>query len=129
MWAWLHRRAKKDTRRSGAEWEERALLFLQQHNLSLLVRNYRCKAGEIDLIMRNADTSIVFVEVRARTDHAYGGATASVDQYKQKRLLRTAAHYLQNLAPTPACRFDVIAFENGQLIWYQNAFSSDDIYF
>lgn len=125
MWTWLYRFTRKEVRLSGADWEQRALLFLQQHKLHLLVRNYRCKTGEIDLIMRAPDATLIFIEVRARTHHHFGGAAASVDKFKQQRLLRTAAHYLQRWSPIPACRFDVIAFENGQLKWYQNAFSVD----
>lgn len=129
MLTWLQRFTQKKTRLPRTDWEQRALLFLQQHKLHLLARNYRCKTGEIDLIMRAPDATLIFIEVRARTHPDFGGAAASVDKFKQQRLLRAAAHYLQYLPDTPRCRFDVVAFENGRLTWYQNAFSADQSYF
>lgn len=120
---------KSKTGLLGMLWEQHALKFLRTQKLQLLERNYRCKVGEIDLIMRAADDSLIFVEVRARTQNYFGGAAASVDRYKQQRLLRAAMHYLQRLTEMPVCRFDVIAFENGQLSWYQNAFYLDEIHF
>lgn len=110
------------TKLRGAAWEAAALAFLQQQNLYLVERNYRCKAGEIDLIMRNHTGNLIFIEVRGRTNLAFGGAAVSVTHAKQQRLLRTAAHYLWQAQSYAACRFDVIAFEGDQLIWYRDAF-------
>lgn len=93
--------------------------------MTLVVRNYRCKGGEIDLIMRAADQTLVFVEVRARRGRAFGGAAASVTTAKQRRLLIAAAQYLLTLDCTPPCRFDVVAMEGGRLEWLQNAFDLD----
>lgn len=107
------------------EHEEQALRFLQAQGLRLRQRNYRCKAGEIDLIMEQGNT-IVFVEVRFRSGTSHGGAAASVTKSKQRKLHLTASHYLQsqhlNEARQP-CRFDVVAYEEqGQCQWYINAF-------
>ncbi len=110
------------TKSRGAAWEAQALAFLQQQNLHLVERNYRCKACEIDLIMRNHAGNLIFIEVRGRTNLAYGGAAISVTRAKQQRLLRTAAHYLWQAQSYAACRFDVIAFEGKQLMWYQDVF-------
>jgi len=78
----------------------------------------------------------VFVEVRARTRHGYGGAAASVGWHKQQRILRAARYYLANAANVemrahardalpPACRFDVVTFEGGRLTWLRDAFRED----
>lgn len=110
----------------GAIWEERALVFLQQQDLRLVKRNYRCKVGEIDLIMRDMAGRLIFVEVRARGDSAFGGAAASITARKKQRLIRAAAHYLLQAAAVPVCQFDVVAFEGDKLSWHRNAF---DAYF
>src|SRR5690606_11209455 len=96
--------------------------------LQLLARNWRCKGGELDLVMLDADT-VVFVEVRYRLHAAFGGALGSIDGRKQKRLALAANLFLQKesrWAKHP-CRFDVIALQGrhhaGQpLQWLKNAF-------
>lgn len=104
----------------GAAGEAAALAHLQQNGLRLVERNFRCKAGEIDLIMRDRDT-LVFIEVRARADLRHGGAAASITPAKQRRLVRAAQCYLQRLRVLPACRFDVVAIDAGVLCWLKNA--------
>ncbi|MFX7820786.1 YraN family protein, partial [Acinetobacter baumannii] len=74
--------------------EDAALVYLQQQGLRLLERNWRCKAGEIDLIMQD-DATLVFVEVRRRKNDRFGGAAASVTWHKQQKLIRAAQWYLQ----------------------------------
>jgi putative endonuclease len=100
--------------------EERALRFLQQHGLTLIERNFRCKGGEIDLVMREGN-SLVFVEVRKRADTKHGGAAASVTSRKQARLVIAAHIFLQRYKLPPACRFDVIAIDAGTMEWLKNA--------
>jgi putative endonuclease len=94
----------------GKSAEEFANLYLQRHGLTLVCRNYRCKYGEIDLIMQDKKTT-VFVEVRFRRSHRYGSGAETVDHHKQRKLLATAAHYLQNHneAAKRPCRFDVLS--------------------
>lgn len=110
----------------GRHCEAYAEHYLQQQGLSLLERNYRCRGGEIDLVMQDG-TTLVFVEVRFRRHRAYGGALESVDWRKQQRLVHAAEHYLQRQgAGGMPCRFDVIAIAPGserapQLQWIQNA--------
>ena len=104
--------------------EKIAASYLQKQSLTLLAQNYRCRFGEIDLIMQENDT-LVFIEVRLRTQEAFGGAAASITSSKQAKLLRTARHYLAEINDQPLCRFDVILFSgsNGQNIeWIRNAF-------
>lgn len=114
----------------GDQAEQRALDHLLQQGLRLECRNYRLAGGprqrgaEIDLIMRAADGTLVFVEVRSRQSASHGGAAASVSYGKQQRIARAAQHYLQRLATPPPCRFDVVAIDGGQLQWLRGAFSA-----
>lgn len=105
---------------AGEAAEDHALRWLQARGLDLVERNFRCKAGEIDLILREGQT-LVFVEVRQRTDRRFGGAAASVTPAKQRRLLLAAQFYLQRLRTSPPCRFDVVAIDGGELSWLKNA--------
>lgn len=100
--------------------EDRALHYLQQQGLKLVERNFRCKGGEIDIIMQDRGT-LVFVEVRKRASGRFGGAAASVTASKQARLVVAAQTYLQRLRDQPACRFDVVAIEDGKMAWLKNA--------
>ena len=111
------RTAKQITGQAG---EDAALEHLQKNGLQLVERNFRCKAGEIDLIMQERGT-LVFVEVRKRGDTRFGGAAASVTWQKQRRLIRTAQFYLLRFRDPPPCRFDVVAFDAGQVEWLKNA--------
>ena len=93
---------------TGQAGEDAALKYLEARGLILVTRNFRCKAGEIDLIMAEHG-GLVFVEVRQRASAGYGGAAASVGFAKQKRLIRAAQFYLQRYRAPPACRIDVVA--------------------
>lgn len=89
------------------------------------MRNYRTPGrggGEIDLIMREPDATVVFVEVRKRQNAKFGGALASVSVTKQRRIMFAAQHYLLRWPKLPACRFDVLAVEGDALNWYKAAF-------
>jgi putative endonuclease len=108
----------------GADAENLAAAFLQQAGLVLVVRNYRCRFGEIDLIARDGAT-LVFVEVRMRSSARFGGAAASITAAKRKKLLRTARHYLTGIARPPACRFDALLIDgrDNSIEWLKNAFA------
>jgi putative endonuclease len=107
----------------GSEKEQVACRYLEGRGLRLVARNYRCRHGEIDLVMRDGDT-LVFVEVRFRCSTRFGGAASSVDGHKQQRLTAAAGHYLQGHPCPLACRFDVLAMGPGDLInWIKDAFS------
>jgi putative endonuclease len=114
-------------RRKGNRFEQLALAWLQARGLTVVQRNYRCKLGEIDLVMREREL-LVFVEVRFRGVRSQVPACETVDARKQQKLLRTARHFLlchAQLAELP-CRFDVlgISSEAGgtQYEWIRNAF-------
>ena len=108
--------------------EDQVLQFLQAQGLSLLQRNYRTPGrggGEIDLVMRERDGTLVFVEVRQRSRSAHGGAAASVGATKQARVVYAARHYLlRGAGAPPPCRFDVVALEQGELQWFKAAFDA-----
>jgi putative endonuclease len=102
--------------------EELACRFLEARGLRLVARNFRCRRGEIDLIMRDRHC-LVFVEVRYRRDARFGTAAESVDRGKQGRVLAAARYYLQRNPSDLACRFDVLAITGAQPIeWLRDAF-------
>lgn len=111
--------------RAGDAAERAAERHLGESGCLLLARNARFKVGELDLVMREGDV-VVFVEVRLRSAGAYGGAKASVDVFKQKKLVRAAQAWLsQNHGERwPACRFDVVAVDgDGTIEWIRDAFA------
>lgn len=89
----------------------------------MLARNFRVKGGEIDLVCRDADTT-VFVEVRKRARSEFGGAAYSVTPAKQRRLVLAARHWLARHGDCD-CRFDCVLIEGDELEWIRNAFSAD----
>jgi len=118
----------KTTTQSGGDAEDRALAHLQAAGLRLLARNYRTPGrggGEIDLIMRDRDGTLVFVEVRARASRAFGGAGASIGATKRRRIVFAARHYLMRMDSPPPCRFDAVLIEAGELQWLRAAFDAD----
>ena len=123
--------AVQTTKGAGDEAEAQALAHLTRHGLKLVQRNYRVAAGprarggEIDLIVRERDGTLVFVEVRARRTASHGGAAGSVTLAKQRRLIYAAQHYLLQYASPPPCRFDVVAIEGGSLQWLRAAFTAE----
>jgi len=109
----------------GNKAEQRALRYLLDQGLKHLESNFRSRFGEIDLILQDRET-LVFVEVRYRKQASHGGAAASVDRYKQQKLIKTGLCYLQKHSPEAVCRFDVVAIEEkGKLVWIRNAFESN----
>jgi putative endonuclease len=116
-----------NTNAIGSEAEQRALRFLERKGLRLLTRNYRCRQGEIDLVMREGNF-LVFVEVRYRKHNRYGSPAESVTAKKQQRILSAAARYLLETAETKPrpCRFDVVAIsaEGENIDWIRDAFQA-----
>jgi putative endonuclease len=121
------------TRAVGNQGEAQALAHLQAAGLALVARNFKSPGrggGEVDLIMREPDGTLVFVEVRQRASGTHGGAAASVGGAKQRRIIFAARHYLARLAPLPPCRFDVVALQGVapgatcELVWLRAAFDA-----
>jgi len=114
---------------TGLEAEKIAATFLANKGLKLVTQNYHCRYGEIDLVMKESDT-LVFVEVRLRTNHQFGSAGASITTKKQQKLITTAQHFLQQHGAAyqdSACRFDAILMDKADLNsieWLRNAFGA-----
>jgi len=110
--------------------EARAWAHLKRQGLTLVQRNYRVahgprsRGGEIDLIARERDGTLVFVEVRARRDVSFGGAAASITASKQRSIVLAARHFLRRFATPPACRFDVVAIDGERIDWLRAAFDA-----
>jgi putative endonuclease len=111
-----------------------ALAHLQAAGLQLLEANYRTPGrggGEIDLIMKDADGTLVFIEVRQRASQSHGGAGASISAVKQRRIVFAARHYLMRFKNLPPCRFDVLLIQGGlgagnapAIEWLRSAFDA-----
>jgi putative endonuclease len=118
------------TKARGDAGEALALAHLTRHGLTLVQRNYRVAAGpharggEVDLILRERDGTLVFAEVRLRQSATHGGAAASVTATKQRRIVLAARHFLQRLTQMPPCRFDVIAIDGEHIAWLRGAFDA-----
>ena len=127
------------TKSRGDAAEALALAYLVQRGLRLLQANYRTPGrggGEIDLVMRAPDGTLVFVEVRQRASDSHGGAGASITTAKQRRIIFAARYYLMRLASAPPCRFDVLlihgalagsaspAAGSARIEWLQGAFDA-----
>ena len=125
---------KVTTKSRGDAAEALALAHLQSAGLRWLVSNYRTPGrggGEIDLIMKSADGTLVFVEVRQRASALHGGAGASISTTKQQRIVFAARHYLMRYQTLPPCRFDVVLIQGGlgadanpKIEWLRSAFDA-----
>ncbi|MEM1243511.1 MAG: YraN family protein [Pseudomonadota bacterium] len=114
----------------GKNAEISAKAFLQQQGLQPIAENFRCKRGEIDLIMRDK-ACLVFIEVRYRKNANFGGAKASIDYHKQQKIITAAQYYLQTkkLTHQCQCRFDVVCMDQQQKIdWIKNAFYAEAVW-
>ena len=106
----------------GESAEEQAHKFLINKGLKPIFRNYRCKQGELDLIMTDHQT-LVIIEVRYRKTDQYGSAAESVTRAKQSRIIAATHIYLSSQKADRPIRFDVVAISgNGNVEWIQNAF-------
>jgi putative endonuclease len=123
------------TKRVGDAAEDAALEFLEKAGMRLLQRNFKTPGrggGEVDLIMRALDGTLVFVEVRKRRSSSHGGAAGSVSALKQRRIVFAARHYIARLPTLPPCRFDVVSLQgtapDQQIDWIKAAFDASGYY-
>ncbi len=134
---WFSKKETKNqttTKAAGDAAELIALAHLRTAGLKLLDTNYRTPGrggGEIDLIMQDADGTLVFIEVRQRASQSHGGAGASISALKQKRIIFAARHYLMRFNSLPPCRFDVVLIHGKlgdgvapSIEWLQSAFDA-----
>jgi putative endonuclease len=115
------------SKQAGDAAEDRALAHLLAAGLKLLARNYRTPGrggGEIDLVMRDAGGTLVFVEVRQRASRSFGGAAGSISATKRRRIVFAARHYLMRSPQPPPCRFDVVSVEDDAVEWLRAAFDA-----
>ncbi len=115
------------TKARGDAAEDAALAHLRRHGLALVQRNFRTPGrggGEVDLIMREPDGTLVFIEVRHRVSASRGGAGASITGIKQRRIVFAARHFLLRLGSEPPCRFDVVLLEGERIEWLRAAFDA-----
>ena len=118
------RDAAASRRLAGADAEELALAYLNERGLALVTRNFRCRHGEIDLIMRDGEF-LVFVEVRLRRGASFASAGESIDGRKQARIARAARYFLSGRAELP-CRFDCVLMDRlhaDAITWIKDAFT------
>jgi putative endonuclease len=111
---------------AGLAAEKLAATFLAERGLKLVTQNFHCRFGEIDLVMTEA-TTLVFIEVRLRSNARFGSAALSITPQKQQKLILTAQYYCQQHAIQSPCRFDVILMHKAELSaieWIKNAFEA-----
>lgn len=116
------------TQQAGQLAEDKALAYLNEKGLKLVSRNYSCRLGEIDLIMRDKNY-LVFIEVRQRTSMQYGGGIGSITYAKRQKIIKTTSYYLlkHQLQDKYALRFDVVSIDSksGTITWLKDAFGVD----
>jgi len=106
----------------GASAESDAAQLLVDAGYRIVERNFRCKAGELDIVARDGDV-LVFVEVRSRADDEHGSAIEMIRRGKQRRVARVATYYLATIEPVfEECRFDIVAITAGEAILIKDAF-------
>lgn len=123
--------------RAGDAAEDAACAHLQAQGCTIVERNARFREGELDIVARDSTGTLLFVEVRLRSGARFGGAGASVDAFKRRRLVRAAQHWLlqtygaqprgRREAGWPPCRFDVVTADaNGVTEWIRDAFGAEE---
>jgi putative endonuclease len=116
---------KLNQNNAGLAAEQLAATFLTQHGLKLVTQNYHCRFGEIDLIMKEGET-LVFIEVRLRTNRQFGHVGESISPRKQQKIIQTAQHFLMQHGEH-ACRFDAVLMDKidaNRIEWVRNAFET-----
>jgi putative endonuclease len=110
----------------GRSAEDVAAEFLERQGLTVLMRNYRRRGGELDVVARDGDV-LVIGEVRTRSTETFGGAAASVDGWKQHKIVRAAIQLLQQRKDLARLRvrFDVLVVRvGGEVEWIKHAFEA-----
>ena len=118
----------KTTRKIGLNAEQACCDYLTLQGLTLITKNFHCRHGEIDLIMKE-DKTLIFIEVRYRKNNDYGGALESITPSKQKKVRASAETYLQKHKIKNNARIDVVAMTQNLINstgydfnWIKNAF-------
>jgi len=110
-----------NTRKTGTFYENAVCKFLEEKGIKILQRNFRCKAGEIDIIGKKEEC-IIFFEVKYRKSTAYGYAQEAVNKKKQKKICNCAMYYCLQNKEVKQIRYDVVAITGEEIQWIPNAF-------
>ncbi len=113
-------------REIGADAEQATCRILRNQGYSIVLRNYRTRLGEIDIVARDGDV-LVFVEVKARTQSGFGGPEAAVGKWKRSRIIAAAKGFLARYPSDLPVRFDVVAWEGGVVRVHRDAFQVNDV--
>lgn len=129
MLRWNDKNKAMNTRKIGAQYEQMAAEYLEALGYQILRRNYRCMAGELDLIAMDRET-LVFVEVKYRAKAGEEAALGAVGKIKQKALTKTAVFYLTKECGSLdlPCRFDVVSICGKRICHIKNAFETECFY-
>lgn len=111
-----------NTRKTGDFYEEIVVRFLQNNGIKIIMKNYRCKMGEIDIIGEDRDT-LVFFEVKYRKTNSYGTPFDAIDYRKQKQIIKVAKYFISGNKIDKFIRFDAIGITGSDIEWIKNAFS------
>ncbi|MDO4965957.1 MAG: YraN family protein [Lachnospiraceae bacterium] len=114
---------KLNNRRTGENYESIACEYLISKGLHVIERNFRCRIGEIDIILKDGDT-YVFTEVKYRKTAKYGSPYEAVTKSKMKKISQVSLNYIKykKLPINGSFRFDVISILDGDITWYKDAF-------
>lgn len=114
---------KLNNRGKGKAYEQIACQFLESNGLKVIEKNFSCRIGEIDIILKDGDT-YVFTEVKYRKNVKYGNPYEAVTKYKMKKISRVSLYYInyKKLPMNGSFRFDVVSILDGEITWYKNAF-------
>ena len=111
----------KNSRQVGYRGETLSIEWLKENGYKFIQRNYRCKAGEIDIIARDKD-ELCFIEVKTRSNLSFGMPQEAVNSRKLKKMMKTAQFYMKCKNMKEAkFRFDVVAVYNG-ITLFKNIF-------
>lgn len=114
---------RNNTRNTGTCYERKAADYLKKQGLFILKYNYRCRAGEIDLIARDGQY-VVFIEVKYRNINISGLSLEAVNPAKQRKICQVARYFLatEYCCMDVLCRFDVVGIDGNRIHWIKNAF-------
>lgn len=113
---------------TGREGEETAALFLRNKGYSIIETNFKCRAGEIDIIALDGEY-LVFAEVKYRKNNLYGSGLEQIDIRKQKKIIKCAEYYLVSHPGDYQPRFDAIEISPDGIVHLEDAFDYGSIYY
>jgi putative endonuclease len=119
---------------SGRKAERIARRFLEKRGLRLIVANYRCRYGELDLVMHDK-RRLIIIEIRYRRDRSFMSPGESIDAAKRQRIARASLHFIQHNPQHQRwpVRFDVVSLsgplDDTDIDWMPGAFTAEDLHY